>query len=130
MDLMSSPELILKQAKRWLNEQNNGTRTSTVNIEETKKEIAKLKEQEDRYAKAYGAGAFSIDKLKDYTLPLKDKIALFNKQLVKSQEESKQAGGAILPPDSEIEVFAQKAVQMLKDLNFSAKKVIVSGIID
>jgi hypothetical protein len=58
---MSSPELLLKQAERWLNNQRVGDKTSTINVEETKKEIAKLKDQENRYTKAYGDGKIQSD---------------------------------------------------------------------
>ena len=42
-ELMTSPELLIKQAERWINNKKQGTNTSTINIEETKKEISKLK---------------------------------------------------------------------------------------
>ncbi len=127
---MSSPELLLKQAERWLNNQKTGNKTSTINIEETKKEIAKLKDQEDRYTKAYGAGVITIDQLKEYIAPLKEKILLFNSQINKARLETEHIDERELPKLNEIEVFAEKASEFLKDLNFNAKKAIINNIVD
>ncbi|MES2930971.1 MAG: recombinase family protein [Patescibacteria group bacterium] len=129
-NLMSSPELLLKQAERWLNNQKMGNKTSTINIEETKKEIAKLKDQEDRYTKAYGAGVITIDQLKEYIAPLKEKISLFNSQINKARLETEHIDERQLPKLNEIEVFAEKASEFLKDLKFNAKKAIINNIVD
>ena len=128
--LMSSTELLVKQAECWFNNQNKGTRTSVINIEETKREIAKLKDQEDRYAKAYGASAITIDQLKEYTFPLKEKISSFNNQITTAQSESERINEATIPQLNEIEAFTQKAQQMLRDLKFQPKQAIVRNVVD
>jgi len=129
-ELMSSPELLVKQVEYWLNNQNDRTQTSAINVEETKKEIAKLKDQEDRYAKAYGAGVISIGQLKEYTLPLKEKTSAFEDQVAKAQLESDQVDETVLPKSDEIVSFAQEAAQTLPGLNFEAKKEIVRDTVD
>jgi site-specific DNA recombinase len=129
-NLMSSPELLLKQAERWLNNQRVGDKTSTINVEETKKEIAKLKDQENRYTKAYGAGILTIDQLKEQINPLKEKIALLNNQIGKAYLENEEVNENELPKLDEVKAFAEKASQALKDLSFSAKKAIINNIID
>lgn len=129
-ELMSSPKLLTKQAERWLDGQNNKTGTSAINIEETKKEIAKLRDQEDRFARAYGTGAISLDQLKEYTLPIKEKITLFESQIAKAQLEDNRANETVLPKQNEIAAFAQKAADALRDLNFSAKQGIVRSVVN
>jgi len=127
--LVSSPELMLKQMEGWLNSQNKESHGSIINIEETKKGIAKLKDQEDRYAKAYGAGAITLEQFKDYTVPIRDKMSSFNTQIAKAESERGQVE-TTMPKISEIEIFAEKASLALHDLKFEAKKAIVRSIID
>lgn len=129
-ELMSSPKLLVKQMEDWFNNQNKGIHPSMINIEETKKEIVKLKDQEDRYTKAYGAGVITIDQLKEYLIPLKEKIFSFENQINKANLESQQLNEKTLPKLNDIEIFAQRASQGLKNLNFNAKKAIVRDIID
>lgn len=128
--LMTSPELLSKQAERWLNNRKKGAQNVVVNVDATRKEIIKIKDQEDRYTKAYGAGLISIDRLKEYVTPLKEKLVEFNNQIDKAKSETVQVSEDLLPKTSEIEMFARKASQALKDLNFVAKKAIVMGIVD
>ena len=127
--LMSSPELIVKQMEGWLNNKNKASHGSVFNVEVAKKEVVKLKDQEDRYAKAYGAGAITLEQFKDYTIPIREKISSFNTLISKAELESGQTETTI-PKRSEIEIFAEKASQSLHDLKFEAKKAIVRSIID
>ncbi len=128
--LMSSPELLSKQVERWLNNQKKGVQSITVNIDVVRKEIIKIKDQEDRYTKAYGAGLISIDKLKEFVAPLKEKLVELDSQVDKAQLETIQTGEDSLPKAGEIEMFTKKASQALKDLNFVAKKAIVMNIVN
>lgn len=129
-EIMSSPDLLVKQAERWINNNKKGSPSSTINIQETKKEIAKLKDQEDRYTKAYGAGVITIDQLKEYLAPLKERASLFDSQISKARLETEQVDDHALPKLSEIEEFADKASQTLKGLSFNVKKAIMANIID
>jgi site-specific DNA recombinase len=130
-ELMSSPELLTKQIERWINNQKSGNCTSVINTEETKKEIAKLKDQEGRYTKAYGSGVITIEQLKEYLTPVRDKMSLFENQITNADLENQKVGEKILPKLSEIEVFTQKVSKALSDnLNFSSKKDIIRAVID
>lgn len=130
-ELMSSPELLTKQVERWINNQNNGNYTSVINTEETRKEISKLKDQEGRYAKAYGSGVITIEQLKEYLAPVKEKISLFENQIANADLENQKIGEKTLPKLSEIETFTQKVSKALSNnLNFSSKKDIIRTVID
>lgn len=128
--LMSSPELLLKQAERWLNNQNTKPRGSTINVESTKKEILKLKEQEDRFAKAYGAGVISIEQLKEYSIPLKEKIASFENQITKAKLEVEHLNDTGLPETNEIKSFAENASKTLPGLDFKARQGIIRNVVE
>jgi len=87
-EFMSSSKLLVKQIQRWKGNQKNGICTSTINTEETKKEISKLKDQEGRYTKAYGDGILTIDQLKEYLAPVKEKMFSFENQIAKAELEN------------------------------------------
>lgn len=132
VNIMSSPELLLKKIKRWFENQNKQVAVSTINISEVTKEINKLREQEDRYVKAYGAGVITVDKLKENIAPIKEKIYSFENQINKAQLEIKETGGLVVPKLDEVEAFSKKISRALdkNNLNFNAKKAIIMNIID
>jgi len=129
-ELVTSPGWLMKQAERWLNTQKNGINTSIINIGETEKEITKLKAQEDRFAKAYGAGVITIEQLKEYVAPIKEKILSLEIQITKAQVSTIGSNNLEIPKLSQVEVFVQKVSQEIDNLNFKAKKAIIRSIID
>ena len=130
--IMTSPELLTKKVERWFENKRKGTPMSTFNLPEIEKQVVKLKEQEDRYTKAYGAGVITIEKLKEYTTPIKEKIYSYESQINKAKLETVQTNGLVMPKLSEIEAFTQKTLRALNNnnLNFNAKKAIIRGIIE
>ena len=128
VQLMSSPELMRKQAERWFQKQRGKTENTNTDFRAIEKEIAKLRNEEDRYNKAYGAGMFTIDQLKDYTAPVRDKVASLQTQMATAA--ARQIPEVALPDKQQIEDFAQKATVMLKSLKFAAKQAIVRGVIE
>lgn len=128
--LMSSPELLLQQLKRWISQKQSKQQNSTADLDGVRKEIFKLKTEEDRYNKAYGAGLISIEKLKEYATETRDRISLLENQLENAKTEKEQLNGSALPKAHEIRSFAKRVVKTLHDLNFEAKQTIVRNIID
>jgi site-specific DNA recombinase len=93
--------------------------------------LDKLKDQEDRYAKAYGAGVITIEQLKEYLAPVKEKIFSFENQIAKADLESQQGGIKTFPELNQIEAFTQKTSKALSgNLSFDSKKAIIRNIID
>lgn len=130
LGLMTSPELLSKQVERWLNNKKKGNQNNGINTEELKKEVIKLKDQEDRYTKAYGAGVITMEQLKEYVTPLKERRVGISNQIETTQSENLQTKENKLPEINEIEAFTKKAPQALEDLNFTEKKAIVMNIVD
>ena len=129
-ELMSSPELLLEQINRWISSQRTKTTFTYSDVEAIEKEVVILKKQEDRYNEAYGAGLFTLEKLKEYIIPIKEKIALFESQIEKSREEQKQQNTLKVPTTEEIKVFAQKSLETLKNLSFEIKKSIIVSVVE
>ncbi|MBI2642354.1 MAG: hypothetical protein HYW97_00710 [Candidatus Wildermuthbacteria bacterium] len=95
-----------------------------------RKEIIKLRNEEERYTKAYGAGLFPIEKLKEYVDPLRERVISLEEQIARAEAEHGQFNEVILPKQGDIELFAEKATKALQDLNFEAKKAIIRGIVE
>ena len=129
---MVDEEKMKAHAKAFLSSQIVNTSESGINIDETKREIAKLKSREDRYARAYGDGVFSIEQYKKYSDPIKQSIALLESQLVKVKMVKEQDNKPEMPSDERIADFCRKArVALLKeDLKFGPKRRIVEDIIN
>ncbi len=129
VEFMSSPKLMMQQVSRWMNKSKMCGKFSLIDIEGIEKEIGKLKETEDRYSKAFGSGLFTIEKLKEYLDPLRERISLLEKQISEAQQEKMETEILALPNQEEMETFAQKARELLKDLSFEAKQEIVRSVI-
>lgn len=130
VSLMSSPALLSEHVKRWI-ERRHGKATETgTDIEAMKQEISKLKEEETRYTRAYGAGLFSLDKLAEYANPIRERISSLNDKIIKAEAKRKEKSDISLPRDGEIETFARTAAQKLHNLNFVTKQAILRNVVD
>ncbi len=125
--LMSSPELMQDEINKWLGKQENKNQTSDLDVIDIEKEIAKLMEHEDRYNKAYGAGVFSIEKLKEYTLSVNEKIMSLKAQLANNHQEIKTIN---IPTKEDMELFAKEANKVLVEASFGLKRAITIKVID
>lgn len=130
MSLMSSPELLRNQARRWIEGRKKKILDSVGDTGSIEKEIAKLKSEEDRYNRAYGAGLFLIEKLREYTMPVRERIAALERQLIEIRSSQNTEYVAELPDAGEIEVFARVATKTLQNLNFEAKRAIVMSTVE
>jgi site-specific DNA recombinase len=128
--LMSSPELISKQLNRWLNERRENGNGSLENTENLRNEIARLKEKENRYTKAYGAGIYPIEKLKEYVIPIRERVAALEGQIAEAETGENRINGATLPTNDQIEVFARRSAETFHRLKFEAKQAIVRNVLD
>lgn len=129
-ELMSSPDLILMQAERWLHEQKSKPVSPSVNIETLTKEISKLKEQETRYTKAFGAGLVSMEQLKEYLEPVREKIAALKSQVEKAGNAKSEVSQILMPDKTTIEAFVIEAIKQLSNLNFVSKKAIIKEVVE
>jgi len=128
--LMSSPESLRRQIQRWLEKRQSKVERADVDADFMKREIVRARNEEDRYNKAYGVGLLSIDQLREYTLPVHEKISLLEAQLAKASTNATAAAEINPPSREQIEKFAAKATTMLKHLNFEAKRAIVRSIVE
>ena len=127
--MMSSPELLAQQVERWFKSRNTKAKVELVDVESSKKEISKLKEQVERYNKGYGAGVFTLEQLKSYIDPIREKINQLKTQIANAASEANQVQ-LKLPSKQDMEAFALKAKETLQDLNFAAKRAIILNTVE
>src|SRR5207302_9982135 len=108
-DLMSSPKLMLSQAERWLDLKQEKTANSIDDVRPLENELASLSEQLGRHNKAYGAGLFTIEQLREYTEPIKDRITAVELQISSSKQDASADNRPVLPQKEELELFADEA---------------------
>jgi site-specific DNA recombinase len=128
--LMASPELLKEQVRQWLSKQGKNGDAVATDEGFIKQEINKLKEQENRYNQAFGSGLFTLDDLKSYLLPIREKVASYQSQLAQSQQRLLDLNATPLPSDAEIELFARQATGVLANLGFEERKSIIRHVVD
>ena len=122
--LITSKKRLKVQAIRWLRKRQNKAKLNQGDLGAMLKEIGKLKEQDDRYNRAYGAGVFTMEKLKEYTVPIAEKINSLQLQVAKYKQEQDKVV-TMLPDDSEIESFAEEARKDIKTYDFAKKRELI-----
>ena len=127
--LMTSPKLMNEQIQQWMEGQQDKIESSSVDTEFLKKEILKLKEQEDRYNRAYGGGAFTVEQLKEYTAPIREKVASYESQIFKAEQLKREVQSTPLPDATEITAFTNDARTALHGLDFGGKKAVVANVV-
>ncbi len=129
-DLMTSPYLLLEQVELWKNNQHNKATSSIVDIQALEKEIIKLKHEEDRYDKAYGAELFTLEKLKEYTIPIRERITSIQNQIAKNNIKANPSDLINIPQKEEIEVFAGNAIKTLESMSFETRRKIIIDVVE
>jgi len=127
--LITSPDLITAHANRWINSQKSKTNSPIGDLGLMEREIKKLKEQEDRYNKAYGAGVYTIEQLKNYAIPIREQTASLETKIAKAKQEEIRSN-ILMPTKDEIESFAKETAETIYNLNFEMKRAIMMGVLD
>ena len=133
--IMSNPELMLSQIKRWMKEhegdkKQESLQESLLDIDYTKKEIAKLKSQEDKFATAYSKDIIDLNQLRNYVAPLKEQVNILEKKLEQTYSKQRNKLEITTPTDEAIEYFAKEAKIVLNGLKFNSRKAIVNKTIE
>jgi site-specific DNA recombinase len=128
--LMSSSKLITDQINRYADKRKNKTESTIGDTRVIEREVTKLKGQEERYNRAYGAGVFSLEQLREYSIPLRDQITLLESQITKARLQQFEVGIPAMPNQKEILEYTRIATEKLKDLNFQTKRGIIMNVLD
>jgi site-specific DNA recombinase len=124
-ELMGSSELLIKHAdlavKALYAEKRISTDTALL-----EKQIAKFKQQEERYTKAYGTGIFTMEQLQENIAPIREKIASLQLEITKARQQGWRNDYDPTPSGEEINDVAEAYQELLSgDLSFEQKRAIV-----
>ncbi|MDP3957149.1 MAG: recombinase family protein [bacterium] len=128
--LMSSPDLLQVQLDRWIKARKTKVVSSVGDTKAIEEDIIKLKDQEGRYNKAYGAGLFTIEQLNEYVTPVKEQIIALKSQIAKAKQQENQINATTMPGRGEVESFAKESVEALSDLSFTLKRAILTNVVE
>ncbi|OGM03873.1 hypothetical protein A2715_01965 [Candidatus Woesebacteria bacterium RIFCSPHIGHO2_01_FULL_39_32] len=126
---MTNPKVLKAQVRRWMGEQKEEVKQTDKSIEELKSELTRIKKEEQRYIKAYGAEMIDSDQLKESTKDLKKQKKLIEQQIFSMQRETIVEVNNY-PEDKEIDEFCKIAYKVIGDMGFEAKQSIVRKVVD
>ena len=129
-NLMSSEELLSEQVVRWFGARQTKVQSYAGDVGIAEKEIAVLNGQEDRYNKAYGAGLFTVEQLREYTTPLREKLTSLKNQIASAKQETNAVHVTEMPRADEIKKFSDAARKMLHNLSFQARRAILLNTVE
>ncbi len=128
-NLMTSRELLYEQIERW-RQKGSQKSSSKVDTEALNREILVLRAQEERYNKAYGAGLFEIEQLKEYVSPVRHRIAAFEAKVREFRDDEREKSAPEFPNEQQINEFAEHCRRFKGDLKFPAKREIISNVVE
>ncbi|KKR74594.1 MAG: hypothetical protein UU17_C0010G0001, partial [Candidatus Nomurabacteria bacterium GW2011_GWA1_40_8] len=127
--LMISPDQLLKEIDRWKNNRKDKRQSSGIDVDTIQKNISKLRGQIERYNNAYGAGLFSLEKLKEYTVPRNKQVEELELQIRKVEQEESYINVATIPTENEVKIFSEGISETLENLSFENKQAIIRNTI-
>ncbi|CAN5159071.1 hypothetical protein BH11PAT1_BH11PAT1_2900 [soil metagenome] len=130
-DLMSDPKLLKEQARRFAGNKVVSSETTSGETDELKREIDKLKKEESRYIKAYGAEIISEDQFKEAITDLKGRRGILERQVGHMESQKKEVDDVIVPNDEFLKEFSEAAKYVLQEtLKFPQKQAIIHKSVD
>jgi site-specific DNA recombinase len=126
--LMTSEALLLEQIERFRTDKSKLSNQPLQDDEPLKTELGRLKEELERYNKAYGAGIFTLEELRQYADPLKAKIEKIQSQLSSITGGKKETEVIVSPYD--VHFFAEAVKESIVSLSFAEKREIVKSIVE
>ncbi len=128
--LMMSPNLLRKNIERWHSSQRVKIQTGIDNVDILKSEIEKLKSQEDKYNKAYAVDVISLERLKEYTTSIRERIKEIELKIKASKNQAREQNINHLLSEQELNGFAEKVKKDIKNLSFQSKKEIILSTVN
>ncbi|KKR50057.1 MAG: hypothetical protein UT84_C0015G0005 [Candidatus Curtissbacteria bacterium GW2011_GWA1_40_16] len=88
LTLLSKPQVVRPQVERWKEKQSKVVSRSQEEIERLNLALDKLREEEERHVKVYGAGFVTFEKLQDDLQDLKAKKEAIESQIKETGEKA------------------------------------------
>lgn len=118
-ELLTHPELVVEQAKRWQKEAS----PIEAQIEILKHRQAKLDDEERRYVKAYGQAVMPEQLYKDNMYEIREKRMQIASEMSALEDE------LINKPAIPLENLVDGVIELVRNLDFSDKKQIIRKLV-
>ncbi|MDP1728479.1 MAG: recombinase family protein [Bacteroidota bacterium] len=128
--LMTSPQIILEHATRWKNIKSTKNTFQPDEIRQIEDELMNSKMEEIRFNRAYGAGMLTLEQLREFLIPIKEKITMLESQIERAREQERNSEEIKIPDMDQIEVFVKNVKEKLMDLSFEVKRGIMMNVIE
>ncbi len=125
-NLLTNEDLLTQQYERWRKEISSNDHLPSRSTSTLSEEIAKRENELDRYNKAYGAGAYSLEELQRYMEPAKLHILKLQKELEEVQKENDISKNQIIHnPQKSIQEMIDIVKNHINQLSFEQKRGII-----
>jgi site-specific DNA recombinase len=117
--------IMRKYAEKWLKSFSAITNEDMVERQRLNEIIKKVKEEENRYSRAYGSSALEFEQFQDLMKDAKKRKISYQKQLANLADKSAEMTSQI-----EVDELVKESMKVVKNLDFSDKFKLVRDIID
>jgi site-specific DNA recombinase len=124
--ILTNPDLIKKQAKKWFNQKNEYQKISSSEIDRVNKQISELRAEGIRYAKMRGENTIDISQFEELMMGIKNKKERFLNQVEEIKARSNER------PDNKIDINAlcEEAISVIKSRESTNQKQIIKDLVD
>ena len=126
---MSNSDLIKGYAEKWLESKYDKTNDTQDSVGILKTELDKIKKEEDRYVKAFGAGVINETQLKERSEEINNNRTALQKQIREKAQKIKD-NTVNVPEPQQIDAFCKQAQKVLTTLSFKTKQEILRNVLD
>ncbi len=125
--LVNNPDLLVKQAEKWLSSQQITNKVEDTRTENIKDQLAKLDEEERKYLQAFGAGLASFEVYEKQMKDLKARRQRINIETVEQKSAQNQAN---FLSGLNIKELCRNVLARFSQWDFSKKEQLLRKIID
>lgn len=130
VELLTNKDELICQLKIYQNKFKNDYSSYDDEIEVLRTQIKKQKEEEHRFNKAYGAGIYTLEKLRGIIDPIQKNLTIAEKRLNELELKKKHQLPFEMPDENAIDSLINTAKLELNNLSFSGKKDIIVRVIE
>lgn len=123
---LTDKDYLRVQAEEWLTSEINHNKTSALENEKLLRQIDKAKEEQERYARAYGAETLDFEQFKDLMKESRKKAEVLGRRL---NELSEAANKEVINP-KQLDRLCEEAKKVVDNFNLDDKKRLIGDIID
>lgn len=125
-EILTNPDLLKKQAGKWLNQQSSFSETSADETEKLKKQTENLKEEGIRYAKMYGEGAIETEQFEELMRGVRNKKNRYLSEI----DEVKRRVSSNKTDKVNLDELCQEAQRVIKSQENSEKRQIIRDLVE